>query len=254
MYRVGDIAKLIGVSVRTLHHYDQIGLLRPSDRSESGHRLYTDDDLLRLQQILTLRSLGFPLKQIQEVLARPNFDVAASLRIHRVGVRERISELEQVETVLGRLLDQWAASGEWTWDLVVEVAAAAQEAIAKEGQTMEKIRSLYTEEQLAQFAELGRNVSAAEIKAIEDGWRALMDELETVKTLDPASDEAQDFGTRWEAHQARTMSHYAAYPELTEAIRKNFEESRFRFEGELRGPQMADFALIERIKAARSEA
>lgn len=252
-YRVGDVAKLIGVSVRTLHHYDQIGLLCPSAHSEGGHRLYTDGDLLRLQQILTLRYLGFPLKQIREVVARPDFDILASLRAQRAALRERISELEQIEAVLGRLLDERTASGEWTWELVVEAAAAAQDALAQEGKTMDKIKALYTPEQMAQFEELGRKVPAEEIKAIEDGWAALMDELERIKTLDPASDEAQDFLARWDAHNARTMAHYQAYPELIEAIRKNFEEGNFDFQGEIKGPQMADFAFIEQLRAARPQ-
>ena len=69
-YRVGEVATLTRVSVRTLHHYDRIGLLRPALHSAGGYRLYEESDLLRLQQILTLRYLGFPLKQIGELLDR----------------------------------------------------------------------------------------------------------------------------------------------------------------------------------------
>ena len=67
-YRVAQFAALTGVSIRTLHHYDSIGLLSPTDRSEAGHRLYSAEDLLTLQQILTLRYLGFELRQIGELL------------------------------------------------------------------------------------------------------------------------------------------------------------------------------------------
>ena len=80
-YRVGEVATLTRVSVRTLHHYDRIGLLRPATHSAGGYRLYGEPDLLRLQQILTLRYLGFPLKRIGELLDRPDFDLLASLRV-----------------------------------------------------------------------------------------------------------------------------------------------------------------------------
>src|SRR4051794_34061760 len=92
LYRVGEVATLTRVSVRTLHHYDQIGLLRPSGYSEGGHRLYSQHDLLCLQQILTLRYLGFSLRQIKDVLEQPDFDLAASILVQRGVLRERIAE------------------------------------------------------------------------------------------------------------------------------------------------------------------
>lgn len=77
--KVGDVAGLAGVSVRTLHHYDELGLLRPSRRSESGYRLYTDADLERLQQILFYKELGLGLEQIGEIMNAPDFDRRAAL-------------------------------------------------------------------------------------------------------------------------------------------------------------------------------
>jgi len=68
-FTVGELAKLTGITVRTLHHYDQIGLVQPSDRSDAGYRLYGDADVLRLQQVLLYRELGLPLDQIAGVLA-----------------------------------------------------------------------------------------------------------------------------------------------------------------------------------------
>lgn len=74
MMTVNDVSKLTGVSVRTLHYYDEIGLLHPSDVTESGYRLYDDIALEKLQQILFFRELQFSLKDIQEILSTPNFD------------------------------------------------------------------------------------------------------------------------------------------------------------------------------------
>jgi DNA-binding transcriptional MerR regulator len=73
-YQVKQAAELAGVSVRTLHHYDAIGLLVPSGRTEAGYRLYDDDDLLRLQQIQIGRELGLPLEEIRRSLDDPSFD------------------------------------------------------------------------------------------------------------------------------------------------------------------------------------
>src|SRR5438105_14624569 len=80
---VSEVAKLSGVSVRTLHHYDEIGLLKPDSVGANGYRYYGRDELLRLQQILFHRELGFPLEEIAKVLDAPGFDRAAALRAHR---------------------------------------------------------------------------------------------------------------------------------------------------------------------------
>lgn len=82
-YTVKQVATMSGVSVRTLHHYDQIGLLRPASVGDNGYRYYGREELLRLQQILFHRELEFPLEAIAAVLAAPDFDRLAALRRHR---------------------------------------------------------------------------------------------------------------------------------------------------------------------------
>lgn len=74
MRTVHEVSKLTGVSIRTLQYYDKIGLLHPTEYTESGYRLYDDADLEKLQQILLFRELEFPLKEIQRIISRPNFD------------------------------------------------------------------------------------------------------------------------------------------------------------------------------------
>jgi DNA-binding transcriptional MerR regulator len=95
-FTVGELAKLTGVTVRTLHHYDEIGLVRPSARSAAGYRLYDDGDVLRLQQVLLHRELGLPLEQIAAVLDAPGFARAEALRAQRAALadkRERIDAM-----------------------------------------------------------------------------------------------------------------------------------------------------------------
>lgn len=76
---VNEVSRLAGVSIRTLHYYDKIGLLHPADTTESGYRLYDDTALERLQQILLFRELEFPLKEIREILTSDNFDRTKAL-------------------------------------------------------------------------------------------------------------------------------------------------------------------------------
>ena len=90
MWKVGQLAKRTGISVRTLHHYDQIGLLTPSHRTESGHRLYDRDDVVRLQQIVMLRQLGFALDEIGATLRRADTSLPSLIEMHLARLREQI--------------------------------------------------------------------------------------------------------------------------------------------------------------------
>jgi MerR family transcriptional regulator, thiopeptide resistance regulator len=104
---VSQVAQLTGVTVRTLHHYDEIGLLRPSARSEAGYRLYDDADLERLQQVLFFRVLEFPLEEIARIMHDPHFDVRAALQMQRQLLEKRAGEvrrlIDAVDAAINRL-------------------------------------------------------------------------------------------------------------------------------------------------------
>src|SRR5688572_17841922 len=82
-YTVKQVARMSGVSVRTLHFYDETGLLKPAYLGANGYRFYEEPQLLTLQQILFYRELGFELKQIQQILDRHDFEIVAALQSHR---------------------------------------------------------------------------------------------------------------------------------------------------------------------------
>ncbi len=103
-YTVGQVADLLGITVRTLHHYDQIGLLVPSERSAAGYRLYTDEDLVRLQQIVVYRRLEMPLDEIAVVLE--NGDVPTHLRRQRAAVMARLDELHGLVSAIDNALEK----------------------------------------------------------------------------------------------------------------------------------------------------
>jgi DNA-binding transcriptional MerR regulator len=244
-YQVGEVAALTRVSVRTLHHYDRIGLLRPAAHSAGGYRLYGDADLLRLQQILTLRYLGFPLKRIGELLDRPDFDLVASLHVQRQVLQERSAELDRLSAAIDALLDRRAATGEWSWELAIDASRAASAGLMRNEQEM---MAHFTPEQMQQFEAVGKAVGPEEIAAIEQGWTELLREIRANSDLDPASAEAQALGARADALKERTMRGYQQFPELVEAIRANY--ARGAFEGQQQALQAADQAFLDRVKAA----
>jgi MerR family transcriptional regulator, thiopeptide resistance regulator len=93
MRTVGELSQLTGVTVRTLHHYDEIGLLPPSGRSDAGYRLYAYADLTRLQEILVWRQLGFTLSEIQQLLDDPARALDAALAAHQQGIEMEVTSM-----------------------------------------------------------------------------------------------------------------------------------------------------------------
>jgi DNA-binding transcriptional MerR regulator len=104
-YTVGRVAEIAGVTVRTLHHYDEIGLLTPGDRTNAGYRRYDDADLERLQQILLYRELGFTLEEIAAILDDPDVEARAHLRRQHGLLRDRIARLQEMVTAVEYLLE-----------------------------------------------------------------------------------------------------------------------------------------------------
>jgi len=106
-WKIGELASQCGITVRALHHYHQIGLLVPSEFTEAGHRLYTKDDVSKLQQILSLKQLGLSLEELQEFIENPDYNPMLVVQAHLEIINEQIMlknklrhELEQVQTLL----------------------------------------------------------------------------------------------------------------------------------------------------------
>jgi DNA-binding transcriptional MerR regulator len=248
-YSVGAFAARSGVSVRTLHHYDRIGLLRPAARTASGHRRYTDADLLTLQQIRTLRYLGFSLRQIAALLHREDFHLRASMRVQHALLRQRLAELERVAQALEALLAEHEATGRWAWDRLAGLVAAVETQLTARGApTMEQH---YTPEQLARWRALDQQVPAEERAAIEREWAELLAAVRASQHLDPASPEAQALVDRWDRAMATLRDSYErrGFGDLLAAVGERYRQGAF--EGSPEAPQAADFAFIERARRAR---
>ena len=103
-YTVKQLADLAGVSVRTLHYYDEIGLLTPDAYGENGYRYYHQEALLRLQQILFFRELDFRLEEIQALLDRPDFDLIHALQLQRAALEEKSAQLAQLAQTIDKTI------------------------------------------------------------------------------------------------------------------------------------------------------
>lgn len=247
VYKVGEFAELTGVSIRTLHHYDRLGLLWPASRSEAGYRFYAAADLLRLQQILTLRYLGFSLASISEILRRPDFDLEASMRIQGDVIRDRISSFERVGQALSALLDHHRAIGSWDWELVNRASLAARDGLAQQEDNMS---DYYSREELPRrMREVGKDIPSEEIQAVEQAWPPLLAEVRANSGLDPTSAPARALADRWNALTERTMRGFQSDPKIGRTIAENYRRNAYAdVEG---APTPDDFAFIRRVNEAR---
>ena len=110
LLKIGELAKQTGLSIRTLHYYDEIGLLVPSHRTEADHRLYGSEDIIRLQQILSLRQLGFALKEIRACLENPEFSLPQVIDLHLTRLQEQMAVSRSLFTKLSKLAQQLQSS------------------------------------------------------------------------------------------------------------------------------------------------
>jgi len=95
-YQVKQLAKIAGVSVRTLHYYDSMGILKPAFRNENGYRYYDENSVIRLQQILFFRHLGFSLKETGRIVSRPDFNVIEALQSHREILKKKAEQINEL--------------------------------------------------------------------------------------------------------------------------------------------------------------
>jgi MerR family transcriptional regulator, thiopeptide resistance regulator len=181
-YYVQEFAKLAGVTVRTLHFYDQAGLLTPAKRN--GVRRYEQGDLLRLQQILTLKSMGFSLGEIRALLESPGYDVGQSLRIQKEAIDQRIAQLQEVSRALAQTIELVGTAQDLDW---AHVAAIIRIVSGPDKGAWH--RRYFSEEQLAQLA--ARQTPPEEVRAGERAWMELIAAFDKHRHLPPGHPDVQ---------------------------------------------------------------
>ena len=187
--KVGELARRSGVSVRTLHYYEEIGLLVPSEHTPTGHRLYAVEDVTRLQQIVSLRQLGLSLTEIRACLASATFAPADVIDRHVARLREQIELQRQLCDRLERVGGALRTTGTASLDDLLQAIEVT------------KMLEKYTPEQRALFEERARIVGEQRIREVEAAWPILIAEMRTEMAAgtDPASDRVQALARRWSA-------------------------------------------------------
>jgi MerR family transcriptional regulator, thiopeptide resistance regulator len=195
VYTVSRLAKLAGVSVRTLHHYDEIRLLKPSFRTDSGYRQYQREDLLRLQQILFYRELDFSLTEVKNILDDPEYNEVKALTDHRKNIEQRIIRLSNLLNTIDKTLKHYE-----------EIDMALTDEELYEGFSKEQIER-YNKEVDEKYGAGTLNASRKRIgKLTKEEWQKIKEEggtiaFEMAKLMDlpPESPEVQKLVKRHHA-------------------------------------------------------
>jgi DNA-binding transcriptional MerR regulator len=195
MYTVKQLAGLAGVSVRTLHYYDEIGLLRPSAVAANGYRQYDEAALLRLQQILFYRELDFSLQGIQQILDRPDFDVLRALEEHRRELQKRAGRLKRlirtIDHTLLHLKGEIAMSNGELFEGFNEAKQKEYEAEARQRWGSDEVEA--STKKWSAYSEAQKKQILAEGEAIRRDLAAAM-------PAGPDSAEVQAVVARWAKH------------------------------------------------------
>jgi len=234
-YTVSRLARMAGVSVRTQHHYDQIGLLKPLARTEAGYRLYGEPELLRLQQILFFRELDMPLDEVRQILDDPGFDQVAALDHHRQSLQRRMERL----TCLLRTIDR-------TIDRIMEDDMTLTDEELYEGFTPEQIkeykrqaREMYDPAMVEESEKRVKKMSRAQWKAVGAEGEAVTTGLAALADRDPGDAEVQELIAR---HHAWIENFYPCSAEVYRGLGQGYaEHPKFRAFYEKYRPGLADF-------------
>jgi MerR family transcriptional regulator, thiopeptide resistance regulator len=194
-YQAHEFAKRAGVTVRALHHYDRLGLLKPSGRTDAGYRFYTDRDLVRLEQIVALKFIGFPLTKIRDLLNRKDrdrreLDLSEMLRQQRQIIAEKRDHLDRAVRAIERAEQVVALGQKSDWEPFRKIIEVIQ--MQKRKDWMKKY---YTEVQLA---DLGKRWSPEVQAEAERGWAALARDTEQAiaRGEDPAGAAGQELAAK----------------------------------------------------------
>lgn len=234
-YTVHQVATLAGVSVRTLHHYDQIKLLRPSSRTAAGYRLYGEADLLRLQQILFFRELDFPLGEIQRILDDPRFDQVKALESHRRMLHERAERLALLLSTVDKTIQKL------TEDTMTLTDADLYEGFSQEQieRYKREVKERYDPKLVAESDRRVRKMSKAQWQAVGAEGQEVTRRMAELMDRDPGDPEVQETIAR---HHAWIENFYPASAEVYSGLGQLYvEHPEFRAFYEAYAPNLADF-------------
>lgn len=196
LWRTKEFAGLSKVTIRTLHHYDRIGILKPKHYDRNGFRLYGEREFARLQQITTLKFVGFSLKQIGEILKDSEFDLAETLQLQRKIIKAQRNRLNLVLETINRAEKVFAQNGATDWESFQKII----EVINME-QNMDWTKKYYSESAQKKIEER-KNLWSPELQErVSRDWKELFSEVKTAiaEGVAPSAERAQKLAERWNA-------------------------------------------------------
>ena len=233
--KVKEVADLVGISVRTLHYYDQSGLLTPEGRTESGYRLYSDKDLETLQQILFFRELGFPLKKIKEIIGSPSFDRQEALQLHRKMLLERRKRIDKMIATIDKTMQYVKGEIQMSNKEKFEGFDFSHNPYEKEA------RERWGNEAVDKSnAKLG-NISEIQRKAMGEKMNAIYRKLSGLKNTPPESDEAQEAIKEWYDFLNHNTGHHYSLDAFKGLGQMYVEDERFTNNIDKFGDGLAEF-------------
>ncbi|WP_456277773.1 MerR family transcriptional regulator [Bacillus sp. AK128] len=185
--KVKEVADLVGISVRTLHHYDEIGLLNPEETTEAGYRVYSDKNLETLQQILFFKELGFPLKKIKEIIDDPSFDQQEALRMQHKMLLDKKNRLNKMIGTIEKTIQHSRGEIQMTNQEKFEGFDFSQNPYEQEA------KEKWGDQAVEAANEKVKNMTAFDQEKFNEIYR----NLATIRHLSPKSKEAQDGIEKW---------------------------------------------------------
>ena len=190
---VREFARQAGVTVRTLHFYDQKGLLQPAQRAANGYRLYQQEDLLRLQQILTLKMVGLSLAEIGHVLNDPKFDLQRSLEMQMTAIEERIQTLQNVTWALRYTMERIRSRGvkDFEWLIIAEII----QGVNKESQN-NWAKQFYSPQTWQKLQARASRISPEQLAQYTKDWEELINDFKQMMDHSPDDPAVQSLAVR----------------------------------------------------------
>ena len=246
-YLIKEFADLTKVTVRTLHFYDRIGLLKPSFQKANGYRVYTEKDLLKLQQIVTLKFMGFSLAQVKELLDSKGYEVVRSLRVQSEAVEDEIDRLREAARAIDKVLQRLETEGTIDRKKLIHIMEVIQM-----GEDVKKAwhEKFFTEQELDEFAEIGKNYPGEAMRDYERRWAALIEEVKQNLDADPASQKARSLAKRW---TDLFNEAYGNHPALKARIGQAYSEGAVPAKRIPFGPEILNF-IKKAQEAAKKKA
>jgi DNA-binding transcriptional MerR regulator len=237
---VGELARISGVSVRTLHHYGEVGLLPSPARNRAGHRVYGAKHIARLQQILVLKQLGLKLRQIQKILSTRKFPARLVIEMHVVDVGHRIVNLQKLHARLKIL----AAS--------IQTDQVSMDQLVQAIEEIHMAEPIYTKEQVRELHARRKQLGIEGMRLFEKDYTQLNTEIREAmdRSIDPKSEHARALAMRW---QSLVQTFTGGNPEIEKTLYDGSQ--KYQSQQKEKGTPIPDIVgyILGAIKAMRPQ-